>query len=179
MKNSNLPAPSDDVESHRPGATFEEHDPLSFRELRAANLARLPLFRDRHGNLAHSQPDGSDWSETEWLQAVMGELGELANLVEADVRLEIESSRNPDSHAWTCLCDAEDDMWWLARRTPDGWSGPWSVVIEANLCLFDQTREYLPDWLSTSPSVVPTLALLELSSDFYVLPRRLPSLPSF
>lgn len=66
--------------SHRPDASFEQHDSLSFRELRRANVARLPLFRDRNGKLAHSQPDGSDWSEAEWLQAVMGELGELANL---------------------------------------------------------------------------------------------------
>lgn len=53
---------------------------LTFDALRAANTARLPLFRNRHGHLAHSQPDGSDWSPAQWLQAVLGELGEYANL---------------------------------------------------------------------------------------------------
>lgn len=54
---------------------------LSFRTLRAANIERLPLFRDAKGNLAHKKPDGSDWSLAEWLQATVGELGELANLL--------------------------------------------------------------------------------------------------
>lgn len=53
---------------------------LMFDDLRAANEARLPLFRNKHGQLAHSRPDGSDWSPAQWLQAVVGELGEYANL---------------------------------------------------------------------------------------------------
>lgn len=53
---------------------------LTLDILREANAHRLPQFRDRHGNLAHSEPDGSDWSPAEWLQAVVGELGEFANL---------------------------------------------------------------------------------------------------
>lgn len=53
---------------------------LTFRTLRAANLKRLPLFRDAHGRLSHSKPDGSDWPPASWLQAVIGELGEYANL---------------------------------------------------------------------------------------------------
>lgn len=53
---------------------------LSFNQLRAANLARLPLFKNKHGLPAHSTPDGSDWSPAQWLQAVVGELGEYANL---------------------------------------------------------------------------------------------------
>lgn len=52
---------------------------LTFRELRAANIARLPQFKNKHGALAHSEPDGSDWSPSQWLQAVIGELGEYAN----------------------------------------------------------------------------------------------------
>lgn len=52
---------------------------LTFNALRGANQARLPQFRDKHGRLAHTRPDGSDWSPSDWLQAVIGELGEYAN----------------------------------------------------------------------------------------------------
>jgi hypothetical protein len=53
---------------------------LTFDTLRRANLARLPRFKNRHGDLSHSEPDGSDWSPAEWLEAVVGELGEFANI---------------------------------------------------------------------------------------------------
>jgi NTP pyrophosphatase (non-canonical NTP hydrolase) len=53
---------------------------LSFAQLRAANRARLPQFKNARGEPAHSQPDGSDWSDSDWLMAVTGELGEFANL---------------------------------------------------------------------------------------------------
>ena len=53
---------------------------LTFQELRNANMKRLPQFKNKHGKLAHSEPDGSDWSPAQWLQAVIGELGEYANL---------------------------------------------------------------------------------------------------
>lgn len=53
---------------------------LTFNALRGANMHRLPQFKNRHGDLAHSKPDGSDWSPAQWLQAVVGELGEYANL---------------------------------------------------------------------------------------------------
>ena len=43
-------------------------------------MKRLPLFKNAKGEPAHSEPDGSDWSPAEWLQAVVGELGEYANL---------------------------------------------------------------------------------------------------
>lgn len=52
---------------------------LTFNTLRGGNLARLPEFRNKHGDLAHTKPDGSDWSPAQWLQAVVGELGEYAN----------------------------------------------------------------------------------------------------
>lgn len=54
---------------------------LTFAKLREANLQRLPQFKDAKGRQAHSEPDGSDWSLAEWLQAVTGELGELANVL--------------------------------------------------------------------------------------------------
>lgn len=53
---------------------------LKFSELREANLKRLPVFKNKHGEIAHSKPDGSDWSPAQWLQAVVGELGEYANI---------------------------------------------------------------------------------------------------
>lgn len=55
-------------------------DGLSFNTLRGANIARLPEFKNKHGEPAHSEPDGSDWSPAQWLQAVVGEVGEYANL---------------------------------------------------------------------------------------------------
>ena len=54
-------------------------DGLTFNALRGANCARLPQFKNKHGELAHEMPDGSDWSPAQWLQAVVGELGEYAN----------------------------------------------------------------------------------------------------
>lgn len=53
---------------------------LTFDNLRLANVLRLPQFKDSHGNIAHAKPDGSDWAPAQWLQAVLGELGEYANV---------------------------------------------------------------------------------------------------
>lgn len=55
-------------------------DGLTFNSLRGANTARLPEFKNKHGEIAHSKPDGSDWTPAQWLQAVVGELGEYANV---------------------------------------------------------------------------------------------------
>lgn len=55
-------------------------DGLTFNVLRQANIVRLPTFKNAKGEPAHNKPDGSDWSPAQWLQAVMGELGEYANL---------------------------------------------------------------------------------------------------
>lgn len=54
---------------------------LTFGILRQANLKRIPQFKNAKGEPAHSEPDGSDWIPAQWLQAVTGELGELANLM--------------------------------------------------------------------------------------------------
>jgi len=53
---------------------------LSFSTLREANRARLPLFKNGLGDPAHSKPDGSDWSPAQWLQAMIGEIGEWAQI---------------------------------------------------------------------------------------------------
>lgn len=58
----------------------DTQDKLTFNDLRRANIRRLPQFKNANGELAHSEPDGSDWSDAEWLQAVVGELGEFANV---------------------------------------------------------------------------------------------------
>jgi NTP pyrophosphatase (non-canonical NTP hydrolase) len=54
---------------------------ITFATLRDANVARLPRFKNKKGLPAHSQPDGSDWALSTWCNAVLGELGELANLI--------------------------------------------------------------------------------------------------
>lgn len=55
-------------------------NPLSFATLRKANRLRVGKFRNKHGQLAHTKLDGSDWSPSQWLQAMVGELGEFANI---------------------------------------------------------------------------------------------------
>jgi NTP pyrophosphatase (non-canonical NTP hydrolase) len=57
------------------------NDSLTFDDLRAANTARLPQFKNRRGGPAHSQADGSDWCLAQWCNAVTGELGEAANII--------------------------------------------------------------------------------------------------
>lgn len=51
---------------------------LTFEQLRLANRARIPQFRDKYGNLCHSA-DGSDWTTSDWFEAMVGEVGEYAN----------------------------------------------------------------------------------------------------
>lgn len=63
---------------------------LSFQRLRAANVLRLGQFKNAKGEPAHSEADGSDWSDAQWLQAVVGELGEYANLKKKVERGDLE-----------------------------------------------------------------------------------------
>lgn len=65
---------------------------LSFRTLREANKKRLPEFKNSKGLLAHSKDDGSDWTPSQWLQAVIGELGEYANIRKKFERGDIDES---------------------------------------------------------------------------------------
>lgn len=58
---------------------FDAVPGLAFATLKRANLLRCALFKDAHGRLSH--PGGvSDWTVDQWLKAVLGELGEFANL---------------------------------------------------------------------------------------------------
>lgn len=56
-------------------------DGLTFNTLRGGNTARLPEFRNNKGEIAHDKADGSDWSPNDWMTAVVGELGEAANVL--------------------------------------------------------------------------------------------------
>lgn len=56
-------------------------DGLTFNVLREANTQRLPQFKNAKGEPAHEKEDGSDWSLNDWLTAVVGELGEAANIL--------------------------------------------------------------------------------------------------
>lgn len=61
---------------------------LTFNQLRAANAARLPLFKNKHGDQSHPGAVVSEfgiandsWTPSDWVTALVGELGELANLI--------------------------------------------------------------------------------------------------
>jgi NTP pyrophosphatase (non-canonical NTP hydrolase) len=58
----------------------QKHD-LTLLALRLANICRLPQFKNRKGEPAHSKIDGSDWCLAQWCNAVTGELGEAANII--------------------------------------------------------------------------------------------------
>lgn|SRR3990167_574476 len=62
-----------------PNLTLETRT-LTFAALRTAALRRLPLFKNRRGEPAHSKPDGSDWNIAMWTNAMAGEVGEACNL---------------------------------------------------------------------------------------------------
>lgn len=59
---------------------------IPFRELREANIRRLPRFTNSRGEPAHSQPDGSDWTPLQWWMAAASELGELGNVIKKSWR---------------------------------------------------------------------------------------------
>jgi len=62
---------------------------LLFSTLREANIARLPHFKNAKGEKAHNK-DGSDWCLAQWSNAVLGELGEAANLIKKIERGDFE-----------------------------------------------------------------------------------------
>jgi hypothetical protein len=66
---------------------------LSLALLRDVNMARLPLFKNKLGQPAHTTIDGHDWSPAQWFQATLGEFGELAQvrtLYEAGMLTELQ-----------------------------------------------------------------------------------------
>lgn len=82
-------------------------DALTFESLTRANLQRLPLFRNRLGEIAHKQPDGSDWSLAEWTNAVAGEAGEACNLAKKIIRGDFGASGS-QAYADACLSLAKE-----------------------------------------------------------------------
>lgn len=70
-----------------------------------ANVTRLPLFKNSLGAPAHSKPDGSDWSPAEWFVAVMGELGEAA-----EVRIMYQEGRLSDDEYKTKISGELPDV---------------------------------------------------------------------
>lgn len=51
---------------------------MLFATLRGANIARISLYKNKEGERCHTKDDGSDWSISDWLEAVVGEVGEFA-----------------------------------------------------------------------------------------------------
>lgn len=51
---------------------------LTFSTLREANKKRIPTFKNKQGEIIHNE-DGSDWSLSDWFEALAGEVGEWAN----------------------------------------------------------------------------------------------------
>lgn len=90
-------------------------DGLTFNVLRGANKARLPQFKNKHGQPAHSEADGSDWTPAQWLQAVLGELGEYANIRKKFERGDLSEGEFKDAAAKE-LADVQTYLDILAYR---------------------------------------------------------------
>ncbi len=59
-------------------------DGLTFNTLRRGSRARLPEFRNAKGELAHPELEAGEecaWQPNDWMTAVIGELGEMANVL--------------------------------------------------------------------------------------------------
>lgn len=102
---------------------------LTFAALREANTLRLPQFKNCHGELAHAKLDGSDWSPAEWLEAVVGELGEYANFAKKFRRGDI-TAEEFRTHAAKELADVATYLDILARRCLDRPGAPDETGID-------------------------------------------------
>lgn len=62
-------------------------DDLLFSDLRAANIARLPTFRNKKSVLLHPPKEGEvpghNWLLSQWGNALAGEVGEVAGLLKS------------------------------------------------------------------------------------------------
>lgn len=102
---------------------------LNLRKLRAANQRRLPQFRNKHGHLAHLRADGSDWSPAEWLQALVGELGELA-AERVNFELGKQSFNDYELRARSETADVATYLDLFALRSMDRVAGQWNGLVE-------------------------------------------------
>lgn len=94
------------------------HYKLTFGALREANTMRLPQFKNNNGETAHRSEDGSDWSVAEWLQAVVGEIGEYAR-VRVDYELGVTSFNKMKEESAKELPDIAIYLDLLALRSLD------------------------------------------------------------
>lgn len=110
---------------------------LTFRALREANIARLPEFKNAHGRPAHEEEDGSDWSPAQWLQAVVGELGEYANIRKKFERGDIDLEEFQEM-ASKELADVQCYLDILARRCLDTSEGTHPTGIDLGQATIDK-----------------------------------------
>jgi NTP pyrophosphatase (non-canonical NTP hydrolase) len=87
---------------------------LTFDELRRGNTARIPHFKNKHGERAHPKDDGSDWSILEWCGAATGELGELSNIAKKVKRGDLKLTDFIEDKGRTMTVRA-----WMAREIAD------------------------------------------------------------
>jgi len=131
---------------------------LSFTVLRLANKFRLPQFKNSKGGLAHSKADGSDWTPSDWLEAVVGELGEYANFHKKFKRgdITLEEFR---VHAAKELADVQIYLDILARRcldTPDRVDPDGIDLGEATIKKFNEVSDRVGAkvWIVGNPPMV-------------------------
>jgi NTP pyrophosphatase (non-canonical NTP hydrolase) len=63
---------------------------MKFADLEQANRLRLPQFKNRKGQPAHTEANGHDWSIAEWTNAMAGEAGEACNIAKKIIRGDYE-----------------------------------------------------------------------------------------
>lgn len=115
-------------------------DGLTFNALAGANLARLPQFKDSKGRICHSEKDGSDWTPSMWLQAVVGELGEYANLRKKYERGDL-SPEEFEAGAKKELADVQTYLSILSLRCLDTKEGPHPTGINLGQATMDKFNE--------------------------------------
>lgn len=100
----------------------------SLSDLRIANLHRLQFFHNKHGELTH--PEGvKGWTPAEWLEALVGEMGELSNVIKkvrrGDLKIEDVKKDIEDEFAdimtyldlWAASLDVD-----LSKATINKWN---------------------------------------------------------
>lgn len=117
------------------------NNPLTFTALREANVARLPQFRNALGELSHSKADGSGWTPAQWMQAVIGELGEYANFRKKYERGDMSLGEFA-VHARKEIADVQTYLDILARRCLDSREGvPHPVGVDLGEATRDKFNE--------------------------------------
>lgn len=118
-------------------------DGLTFNALAGANRARLPQFKNKHGEFAHSKLDGSDWTPAQWLQALVGELGEYANFRKKFERGDLTLAEF-EVHAAKELADVQTYLSLLSMRCldEDGTAHPTGINLgQATIDKFNEVSK--------------------------------------